>query len=109
MGKTYVAALIARPLAADGRRVGVYKPAASGCRRDGDRLVSDDAVRSVERGRPAGRAGSRLPAALRRPAGAAPGRPGGRQDDSTPHLLRRGLDYWRAAVGDRPGRRAPAG
>ena len=31
VGKTYVAALIARSLAASGRRVGVYKPAASGC------------------------------------------------------------------------------
>ena len=45
MGKTYVAALIARSLAASGRRVGVYKPAASGCVRDAQgRLVSDDAV-----------------------------------------------------------------
>ena len=34
VGKTYVAALIARSLAASGRRVGVYKPAASGCTRD---------------------------------------------------------------------------
>ena len=32
VGKTYVGALIARSLAADGRQVGVYKPAASGCR-----------------------------------------------------------------------------
>jgi dethiobiotin synthetase len=40
VGKTYVAALIARQLAAVGVRVGVYKPAASGCRDD----VSDDAV-----------------------------------------------------------------
>jgi dethiobiotin synthetase len=44
VGKTYVAALIARDLLAAGHRVGVYKPAASGCRREGDRLVSDDAV-----------------------------------------------------------------
>jgi dethiobiotin synthetase len=33
VGKTYVAALIARALRAAGHRVGVYKPAASGCRR----------------------------------------------------------------------------
>ena len=33
VGKTYVAALIARALRAEGHRVGVYKPAASGCRR----------------------------------------------------------------------------
>jgi len=44
VGKTYVAALIARSLHAAGHRVGVYKPAASGCRRRGDELVSDDAL-----------------------------------------------------------------
>jgi len=32
VGKTYVAAMIARALCAAGRRVGVYKPVASGCR-----------------------------------------------------------------------------
>src|SRR5258708_35422490 len=44
IGKTYVASLIARALVSAGHRVGVYKPAASGCRRQGDSLVSDDAV-----------------------------------------------------------------
>jgi dethiobiotin synthetase len=44
VGKTYVACLIARTLRARGLRVGVYKPAASGCRREGDTLVSDDAL-----------------------------------------------------------------
>jgi dethiobiotin synthetase len=44
VGKTYVGALLARWLRQDGRRVGVYKPAASGCRREGGRLVSDDAL-----------------------------------------------------------------
>jgi len=44
VGKTYVASLIARSLAATGRKVGVYKPAASGCLRDGDTLVSEDAA-----------------------------------------------------------------
>ena len=44
IGKTYVSVLMARSLAAAGRRVGVYKPAASGCSRQGDRLVSDDAL-----------------------------------------------------------------
>jgi hypothetical protein len=34
VGKTYVACLIARALRAQGARVGVYKPAASGCRVD---------------------------------------------------------------------------
>lgn len=44
IGKTYVAALIARSLAAAGHRVGVYKPAASGCTLEGDTLVSADAL-----------------------------------------------------------------
>jgi len=44
VGKTYVACLIARVLRDEGHRVGVYKPVASGCRREGSRLVSPDAV-----------------------------------------------------------------
>ena len=44
VGKTHVAAMIARALAASGLAVGVYKPVASGCRREGGGLVSDDAV-----------------------------------------------------------------
>ncbi len=44
VGKTCVAALIAAELAAAGHRVGVYKPAASGCSRQDGRLVADDAV-----------------------------------------------------------------
>lgn len=44
VGKTYVGCLIARELRAAGHRVGVYKPAASGCRRVNGDLVSDDAV-----------------------------------------------------------------
>ena len=44
VGKTYVTGLIARDLARAGHRVGVYKPAASGCRRAEGRLVADDAV-----------------------------------------------------------------
>jgi dethiobiotin synthetase len=44
VGKTRVAALIANNLRAAGNRVGVYKPAASGCRREGGRLRSDDSL-----------------------------------------------------------------
>jgi dethiobiotin synthetase len=55
VGKTYVAVLIARALRAAGKRVGVYKPAASGCEmRDGE-LISGDAVALWEA---AGRPGS---------------------------------------------------
>ena len=43
VGKTYVTALIARSLVAAGKKVGVYKPAASGCVTNGDGLVSEDA------------------------------------------------------------------
>ena len=43
VGKTYVAACIARQLVAEGKRVGVYKPVASGCRNVDGKLVSDDA------------------------------------------------------------------
>jgi dethiobiotin synthetase len=44
VGKTHVAAAIARRLVAAGVRVGVYKPAASGCEMQGGELVSDDAL-----------------------------------------------------------------
>ncbi|MCA9101333.1 MAG: dethiobiotin synthase [Planctomycetales bacterium] len=44
IGKTRVAAMIVRALVADGHRVGVYKPAASGCRREDGAIVADDAV-----------------------------------------------------------------
>lgn len=43
VGKTYVASLIARRLVSAGHRVGVYKPAASGCHQEGGRSVSEDA------------------------------------------------------------------
>lgn len=48
VGKTRVAAAIARELVAAGRKVGVYKPAASGCVRRGRELASDDAVQLWE-------------------------------------------------------------
>ncbi|NUQ63519.1 MAG: AAA family ATPase, partial [Pirellulales bacterium] len=40
VGKTYVGAQVARAIRASGHRVGVYKPAASGCRREQGGLVS---------------------------------------------------------------------
>lgn len=53
VGKTYVGALIARALVAEGLRVGVYKPAASGCALCAGELVSEDAVQLWEAaGRP---------------------------------------------------------
>lgn len=44
VGKTWVAAMIARQLTSQGRRVGVYKPVASGCQRVNGELVSEDAA-----------------------------------------------------------------
>ncbi len=90
VGKTYVAALIARSLVASGRRVGVYKPAASGCG-----LVCDDAVALWEA---AGRPGELEHVCPQRfAAPLAPhlaARAEGKQLDGK--LLRTGLDYWRS-------------
>jgi dethiobiotin synthetase len=93
VGKTYVAAAIARVLVAAGKHVGVYKPAASGCRREAGELVADDAVALWEA---AGRPGElaavcpqrfEIPLAPHLAAEAA----GTRLDGD---LLRSGLDYW---------------
>ncbi len=96
VGKTYVAALVARSLAASGWRVGVYKPAASGCTRDAQGcLVSDDAVALWEA---AGRPGDLEHVCPQRfAAPLAPhlaARAEGREIDAD--LLRTGLDYWRS-------------
>jgi dethiobiotin synthetase len=95
VGKTHVAVMIARALAVDGRRVGVYKPVASGCRREGDAIAADDAVQLWDA---AGRPGElervcpqRFLAPLAPPRAAAAE---GRRVDSV--LLRSGFDYWRA-------------
>ena len=94
VGKTYVTALIARRLAAAGHRVGVYKPVASGCRREGGRLVSDDAAALWEAaGRPGEleRVSPQCFEAALAPHLAA--RAEGREVD--PDLLRSGIAYWR--------------
>lgn len=93
VGKTCVAAAIARGLLKIGMRVGVYKPAASGCMRVGKHLVSEDAVQLWEA---AGRPGSlsrvcpQLFAAPLAPHLAAKSE--GRQLDEK--LLLTGIDYW---------------
>jgi dethiobiotin synthetase len=94
VGKTYVAALIAKALRESGRRVGVYKPVASGCEiRDGD-LTSPDAVALWDA---AGRPGSleqvcpQMFAAPLAPHLAA--RAEGRRVDS--RRLRDGISFWR--------------
>ena len=95
VGKTYVAALMIRAWVAAGRTVGVYKPAASGCRRSPDgTLICDDAVALWDA---AGRHGElervcpqRFAAPLA-PNSAA--RAEGRTIDAA--LLSAGLEYWR--------------
>src|SRR5262245_11333006 len=93
VGKTFVAARIVAALARAGVQVGVYKPAASGCRRIGRSLVSDDAVALWEA---AGRPGElkavcpqRFAAPLAPHLAAKVER---KEIDST--LLRHGIDYW---------------
>jgi dethiobiotin synthetase len=44
VGKTYIAAAIAAQLYADGRRVGVYKPVASGCLQQTEGVLAEDAL-----------------------------------------------------------------
>jgi len=93
VGKTYVAALIVGVFRRQGLRVGVYKPAASGCERRGGRLISLDVEALWEAaGRPF------APAQVCPQMFAAPlaphlaARAEGRQVD--PQLLRDGIRYW---------------
>jgi dethiobiotin synthetase len=93
IGKTYAAALIARSLVAAGNRVGVYKPAASGCSRQGDSLVSDDALALWQAAGSPGTLAEVCPQVFAAPlaphlAAAAEGK----QLDAA--LLRSGLDVW---------------
>ncbi len=93
VGKTHVAACIARSLAVGGVRVGVYKPAASGCARVDGELTSHDAVMLWKAaGCPGDLAAvcpQRFAAPLAPPLAA---RAEGREIDAT--LLRTGLQYW---------------
>ncbi len=93
VGKTYVAALVARALRSAGRRVGVFKPAASGCETRDGQLVSPDAVALWDA---AGRPGTLDQVCPQRfAAPLAPhlaARAEGRRVDSL--LLREGLAFW---------------
>ncbi len=93
IGKTYIAALIARSLVAAGHRVGVYKPAASGCSRQGESLVSDDALALWQAAGSPGTLAEVCPQTFAAPlaphlAAAAEGK----KLDAA--LLRSGLDIW---------------
>lgn len=94
VGKTYVAAMIARSLVKQGCRVGVYKPVASGCDTQDDSLVAEDAQFLWEA---AGRPGDfdrvcpqRYAEPLAPPQAAAAE---GKTVDG--ELLRTGIEYWR--------------
>jgi dethiobiotin synthetase len=94
IGKTYVAALVAKSLAGAGHRVGVYKPAASGCRRGADgNLICEDALALWRAAGSPGPLAAVCPQVFEAPlaphlAAAAEGR----SLDS--ELLRSGLDVW---------------
>lgn len=94
VGKTRVAAAIARQLVAAGHRVGVYKPAASGCELSGGKLVSEDAQRLWEAaGRPL-TVDAVCPQRFAAPlAPHLAARAEGREIDAA--LLRAGLTAWR--------------
>jgi dethiobiotin synthetase len=94
VGKTYVAARIVAALVKDGLRVGVYKPAASSCRRVGRALVSDDAVALW---RAAGEPGALRAVCPQRFAAPLAPHLAARQErkEIDARLLRKGIDYWR--------------
>ena len=94
VGKTHVAAMIARTVAAQGVRVGVYKPAGSACRMENGQLISDDAV---ELWRAAGSPGDLEHVCPQRfVAPLAPHLAAVKEGKQlNPALLRSGLDYWR--------------
>ncbi|WP_425616458.1 dethiobiotin synthase [Anatilimnocola sp. NA78] len=93
VGKTYVAAKIAAALAETGWRVGVYKPAASGCRKSGKNLVSDDAVALWEAaGRP-GKLSAVCPQRFSAPLAPHLAAKEERKEIDAARL-RRGLQYW---------------
>ena len=94
VGKTYVAARIAAALFGQGLKVGVYKPAASGCGRIGKKLVSDDAVQLWEAAGKPGTLEAVCPQRFAAPLAPhlAAKEEGQRMDAK---LLRTGIEYWR--------------
>jgi dethiobiotin synthetase len=94
VGKSHVTRLIARALIRAGHKVGVYKPVATDCKRDGMDVVAPDAIKLWEA---AGRPGKledvcpqRFVAPLAPPISA---RLEGREVDRD--LLRSGIEMWR--------------
>lgn len=93
VGKTHVAACIARALVQSGKRVGVYKPAASGCETSNGRLISDDAIGLWNAAGQPGELDAVCPQKFAAPlAPHLAAREEGKRLD--PSLLRSGLAYW---------------
>jgi dethiobiotin synthetase len=93
IGKTYVAAMVAAALVAEGHRVGVYKPAASGCSHDGDLLIAEDAVALWKAAGKPGTLSEVCPQRFAAPlAPHLAAKAEGKRLDTA--LLRRGLDVW---------------
>jgi dethiobiotin synthetase len=95
VGKSHVTRLIARALVKTGYKVGVYKPVATDCKRQGQEIIAPDAVKLWEA---AGRPGTleevcpqKFVAPLAPPTSA---RLEGREVNS--ELLRTGVEVWRA-------------
>jgi dethiobiotin synthetase len=94
VGKTYITALIANALRGAGKRVGVYKPVASGCEMRGGQLVSPDAVALWTAAGQPGTLEAVCPQVFAAPlAPHLAARAEGRRVDAA--LLRNGLNYWR--------------
>ena len=94
VGKTYIAALIVAAMQKQGVRVGVYKPAASGCTEDGNTSVSDDAKRLWDAAGQPGTLDLVCPQRFISPlAPHLAAKAEGRKIDTD--LLRSGLEYWR--------------
>jgi dethiobiotin synthetase len=94
VGKTHVAAMIARDAAAQGLRVGVYKPAASGCHRNNGSIVSNDAIELWKAAGSPGELERVCPQRFLAPlAPHLAAKAEGKELDAD--LLRNGLDYWR--------------
>jgi len=94
VGKTYVACLVARSLVSAGYRVGVYKPAESGCRVEAGQPIAADCLALWEA---AGRPGAPEQVCPQRFAAPVAPHLAARQEDRRvdPKLLRAGFTYWR--------------
>lgn len=94
VGKTYVAAALARVLVAAGKQVGVYKPVASGCVEQENQLLSVDALHLWRAAGQPGLLADVCPQIFQAPlAPHLAARAEGKEIDAD--LLRAGLDAWR--------------